>query len=409
MAIPFLNDITVAGSITIPTTTSSTTGVIYKGADRFIHNFGSNNFFAGAGAGNFTMTGFSNTSIGRLSLRSDTTGYQNVALGSEALLSNTTGYRNTAIGSDALKSHTEGINNTGVGNDIFSTLTTGSNNTGIGRITGQGITTGSGNTIIGANVTGLTAALTNNIIIADGTGNRRINVDSSGNVGIGTTTPTSKLQITGTAISNELLLIQNTDTGGVASSLTVKGTGSASSAVIDLDRSVVGRIAGTRYSTSGATNYFSGLYYNGGNSQSNFGIGTDRDISNQKLVITPAGNVGIGTTNPNALLHGVSGGSYSPNTLYGINADYIFSANNSELALSLNGANGTYWMQTRNNSDAAIALAINPEGGNVGIGSIDPDELIRILSVLFKFSNIIALFELSYFIAPAVWSVVSPN
>jgi hypothetical protein len=50
-----------------------------------------------------------------------------------------------------------------------------------------------------ANTTGSdnSATLANNIIIADGSGNRRINVDSSGNVGIGTNAPSARLQIQG--------------------------------------------------------------------------------------------------------------------------------------------------------------------------------------------------------------------
>src|SRR3989338_5513263 len=56
---------------------------------------------------------------------------------------------------------------------------------------------GSYNTILGANVTGLSSTLSNNIIIADGQGNQRINVDGTGNVGIGTTTPGSKLTVVG--------------------------------------------------------------------------------------------------------------------------------------------------------------------------------------------------------------------
>ena len=62
-----------------------------------------------------------------------------------------------------------------VGNETvgFWTLTgqEGKNNVAVGYQTGRGITYGSGNTIIGANVQGLTAGLSNNIIIADGAGN----------------------------------------------------------------------------------------------------------------------------------------------------------------------------------------------------------------------------------------------
>ena len=76
-------------------------------------------------------------------------------------------------------------------------LTTGSDNTVLGWDSGRGITTGSSNTIIGANVNGLASGLSNNIIIADGAGNQRINVNSSGNVGIGTTAPLSSLSVAG--------------------------------------------------------------------------------------------------------------------------------------------------------------------------------------------------------------------
>ncbi|MBS1968997.1 MAG: hypothetical protein JSU04_01750 [Bdellovibrionales bacterium] len=61
----------------------------------------------------------------------------------------------------------------------------------------MGITTGNNNTIIGARVQGLDPNLSNNIIIADGAGNRRINVDSAGKVGIGTNTPSSQLEVAG--------------------------------------------------------------------------------------------------------------------------------------------------------------------------------------------------------------------
>jgi hypothetical protein len=101
-------------------------------------------------------------------------------MGDQALYSNTTN-SNSAFGAQALYE-----------------VTAGQANTAIGFASGRGITTGNYNTILGANVTGLSATLSNNIIIADGQGNRRINVDSSGNVGIGTTGPSTKLEVVGT-------------------------------------------------------------------------------------------------------------------------------------------------------------------------------------------------------------------
>jgi len=113
-------------------------------------------------------------------------GQKNTFIGIGAGNANTTGYKNTASGYDSLYSNTTGYSNIANGYVSLYDITEGFQNTAIGYNTGRGITTGDNNTIIGANVTGLAADLSNNIIIADGAGNRRINVDSSGNVGIGT-------------------------------------------------------------------------------------------------------------------------------------------------------------------------------------------------------------------------------
>ena len=50
-------------------------------------------------------------------------------------------------------------------------------------------------------MTSLAAGLSNNIIIADGDGNQRINVDAIGNVGIGTSTPSAKLTVSGALLT----------------------------------------------------------------------------------------------------------------------------------------------------------------------------------------------------------------
>lgn len=159
-----------------------------------------NSYFFGP-SGNLTMTGVSNTAVGFAAFIANTTGFQNSAFGDLALLSNTTGSNNAAFGKNALLFNTTGTDNLAIGTLALSAnitgsnnsahgissllnLTSGSDNTAIGRATGGGITTGSGNTIIGANVTGLAAALSNNIILADGAGNQRITVDSTGVVSI---------------------------------------------------------------------------------------------------------------------------------------------------------------------------------------------------------------------------------
>jgi hypothetical protein len=124
----------------------------------------------------------------------------NTALGSGALDSNTTGGGNTASGQGALRNNTTGNSNTASGFQALAN-TTGSQNTAIGVNSGQAITTGSKNSILGSfdgNSNGLDIRTSNNnIILSDGDGVLRLYVNGSGNTGIGTTTPGSKLAVNG--------------------------------------------------------------------------------------------------------------------------------------------------------------------------------------------------------------------
>lgn len=179
----------------------------------------------GRGALSASTTGNQDTAVGNYALNANTTGSLNTALGTYAMALNTTGSRNTAIGNLALRvgttndgcvaiGNTAGMNinsAAGTGYNIVIgvrsgfDLTTGTNNIFLGgannsngaTYAGTGIITGSNNVVIGSNVTGLAADTANNIVIADGEGNRRINVDGTGRVGIGTTTPVATLTVNG--------------------------------------------------------------------------------------------------------------------------------------------------------------------------------------------------------------------
>ena len=125
-------------------------------------------------------TGSSNTAIGSSALYSTTTGVQNTAIGKTSMFYNTTGGSNTAIGTASLQSNTTGSSNTGIGTAALGSNTTGVGNIAIGNASGFAIITGSNNTIIG-NYAG-TAAMSNNIILADGAGNIRYQWDGTNNV-----------------------------------------------------------------------------------------------------------------------------------------------------------------------------------------------------------------------------------
>ncbi|MCM3877094.1 MAG: tail fiber domain-containing protein [Thermoanaerobaculia bacterium] len=159
-------------SDTAATSGTPTAGVLFVGADRFLHNYakpgsgapsGPGSTFVGQRAGNFTMGGANanegswNTGVGAESLRSNTTGYGNTAVGYWSLQSNTEGASNSALGIKSLYSNTKGFYNTAVGETAMSLNTTASSNTaiGAGALALQSYSNGgaiwvSGNTAVGA-------------------------------------------------------------------------------------------------------------------------------------------------------------------------------------------------------------------------------------------------------------------
>jgi hypothetical protein len=159
---------------------------------------GSNNVAIGASSLFNNQSSSNNTSVGHESQLNNLTGQSNTSLGYQSLFSNSGGSNNTAIGYQSLFLNQTGSRNTTFGEGSGYNITSGNNNTFVGYNTGTTISTGSNNTIIGSNIS-LPAATSNNIVLADGAGNRRINVDATGNVGIGTTTPISKLDVNGSA------------------------------------------------------------------------------------------------------------------------------------------------------------------------------------------------------------------
>jgi trimeric autotransporter adhesin len=174
------------------------------------NTIGSDNCFLGYFAGQANQTGVYNNFIGSQSGNATTSGSANSFIGFQAGVTNTIGSDNNFIGKYAGYANLSGNNNTAIGSSALHDVTTSNNNTAVGTNTGGGITTGGNNTIIGANVLGLPAALSNNIILADGQGNRRINVDANGNVGIGTTSPTKLLEVVGN--SDPTIIVKTTGT-----------------------------------------------------------------------------------------------------------------------------------------------------------------------------------------------------
>lgn len=209
----------------------------------------------------------------------------------------------------------------------------------------------------------------------------RMRIDHNGNVGIGTASPGSKLHIESS--SPERIYLKG-NTGGSLPAVT---------AALVLEGNVDGRGRGMYLSsTAGEANsaWFVGAPYNTpgsfqiGNSsvQDWNAVNSSAYIANAKLFITAAGNVGIGTTNPSFQLD-VRGGSSQFSS--GGAPIYLNSTNSNTFKISLSdngtprgyiGASSTEALSIGSSAGTPLFSVLN--GGNVGIGTTSPVDLLTI-------------------------------
>jgi len=226
-----------------------------------------------------------NSAFGAFVLGNNNGGESNSGLGYNALNANSTGSNNTAMGVDALQINTTGANNTAVGFNAFATINQGSNNTGIGVDTATTSTLTSNATAVGYKAT---VGASNCVVL--GSVNGINGATSSVNVGIGTISPTTALEVVDT---------------NVVTSATVEGTINVMTngpQAIDAGGSVT--LGGT-FTDAGTTfRTFGSIEARKANATTNSSSGylilktNNAGTLGERMRITNAGDVGIGTVAP---------------------------------------------------------------------------------------------------------------
>ena len=320
-------------------------------------------------------------------LVTDSLGYQPVDSNTVTQLNTTTGnYANSAYAA-ANTADQKAVTSGSYANAAFSTANTKTSNVGtvtsvggtgtVNGITLTGTVTTSGNLTLGGTLdlsspptiggvtanTGTFSNLSYTGTLTGGTGvvnlgSGQVYKDASGNVGIGTSTPN-------TSSSQGKLAIISSGVGIGVTTSTENGTG-------------------YHFATYNSNLATPALQYFVANDLSDVNLGNARGAvkfyanNTERMRIDTAGQVGIGfaplATQGNLQVYKlISGGA--PSTSGTTDANQTFAVNGSSVQLSFGAyANGTGWVQQRAGGNFAVNYDLNlqPNGGNVGIGTTSP-------------------------------------
>jgi len=209
----------------------------------------------------------------------------------------------------------------------------------------------------------------------------RMRITSSGNVGIGTTTPAAKLEVDGTLIATG---ISQLGSGGSNVYLTSSSAGNVgigtSSPSYKLD--VAGEIKSDGYRIDLSATTQRAITSTGTDSIQFGDSGVNefkfKNTAGTSMIINSSGNVGVGTTSPsnklvvNGTVHLGSNGSDV--TIGASNSSVIFMLRSGYNYIQASDASGALMFRTGGNNNRMII----DSSGNVGIGTTEPKARLHI-------------------------------
>ncbi len=260
---------------------------------------------------------------------------------------------------------------TGASNEVFgalsgAALTTGTDNTFLGQYAGNSVTTQSNNVFVGSssgkNVTGSYNTFLGSYANFSG------NISQSIALGYAATpTASSQLVVGSGAASVENAYLGQGVTASAPSSFTINASGGSGTDVAGASLAFAGGRA-TGNAASGP------IYFQ----TSDIGAsGTTLQALSTKMTLTATGNVGIGTTSPSLKLQAAGSVGLPATTGTTQTGVMRYSSTGIDAVMDMGVQSVTPyggWIQSTNATDLSqyYAIALNPRGGAVGIGTPTP-------------------------------------
>jgi hypothetical protein len=196
----------------------------------------------------------------------------------------------------------------------------------------------------------------------------RMLIDTNGNVGIGTTAPSGKLQVqvSGTSnpsfIAEDGLIVSSTAGSGYTNAINIV-SGSTGTAKLKFSSSATNNLGYTNYDMTTNSMYF----------------GTN---SSERMRIDSSGNVGIGTSSPSSFGKFAVTGS-AGTTYVGAGGDQLAFSKGGTNYISTATAGGQIQFQTGAGSNSMLI----DSSGNVGIGTNLPSQLLQVAGTIYSSSG----------------------